>query len=273
MQNILVATDLSERSDRAVNRAFHLARELDARLLVVSIIDDNLPKDVMEHYEKAAERALDRIIAANQQAGTVDLEGRILRGDPSVSIATLAQTENAGLLVLGIHRDRLIADTLRDTTMQRVLHQTTCPVLIVRNPSSGPYRSVIGAVDFSPASAAALRAAVRVAPKAKLRAVHALQVPFKGLMPGDVHAPFLREARVAESGWRKTETLPEAAEHVDIVEGSASDVLDAAIREHGADLVAVGAHARTGIVARVLGSLTRSLIREATIDVIVARPA
>ncbi|SPH17355.1 Putative universal stress protein [Defluviimonas aquaemixtae] len=272
MQNILVATDLSERGDRAVGRAIHLARELGARLLIATVVDEDLPKHIADAYEKGAEIALDQIVAALCKSGKGDPGCRVLRGDPSLAIATLAQAEQADLLVLGIHRIRAIGDGLRNTTMERVLRQASCPVLIARNPAGGPYRGVVGAVDFSPASAAALRAAAMVAPKARLRAVHAMHVPFKGLMPSDTQAPFLREAQAAERDWRKSETLPSTLEKVEIIEGSAFDVLADAIRANGADLVAVGTHARSGLATRLLGSFATSLIRNVTTDVILARP-
>ena len=272
MQKILVATDLSERGDRAVGRAFQLAHDLGADLLIATVIDEDLPKQVSDAYAKGAETALDQIIAAHSQSGSVKHDRRVMRGDPSLSIATLAQVEQADLLVLGFHRVRAIGDALRATTMERVLRQAACPVLVVRNPASGPYHSIVGAVDFSPASAAALRAAAKVAPKVRIQAVHAMHVPFKGLMPSDTQAPFLREAQAAEKAWRKTESLPGTLDKVEIIEGSAVDVLADAVRNHGADLVAVGAHARSGLASRFLGSFATTLIREVQTDVVVARP-
>lgn len=272
MQNILVATDLSERGDRAVSRAARLARDLGARLLVVTVVDGELPDDIADAYTEGAEAALDRIVAALGKLAKTGYQRHVLRGDPALAIATLAQAEAADLLVIGTHRERPFVDAFRDTTMERVVRQARCPVLIARNPAAGPYRGVVGAVDFSPAAAAALRAAAAIAPKARLCAVHALHIPFKGLMPTETDAPFLREARAAERDWRKSEALPEALDKVEIVEGAVLDVLAEAIRKNGADLVAVGAHAGAGLVTSLLGGFATGLIRNAGADVIVARP-
>ena len=45
---ITVATDLSERSDRAVRRAADLARTYGASLTVLNIVDADLPDDLEE---------------------------------------------------------------------------------------------------------------------------------------------------------------------------------------------------------------------------------
>ena len=40
MKRIVVATDMSERSDRAIERALKLASDINARCTVVSIVDE-----------------------------------------------------------------------------------------------------------------------------------------------------------------------------------------------------------------------------------------
>ena len=42
-KHILMASDLSPRSERALRRAFLLAEEFDAKLTVLSIVDSDLP--------------------------------------------------------------------------------------------------------------------------------------------------------------------------------------------------------------------------------------
>ncbi|AZQ69050.1 universal stress protein [Silicimonas algicola] len=46
MKHIVVATDMSERSDRALARALSLARETGARCTVTSVVEDALPEDL-----------------------------------------------------------------------------------------------------------------------------------------------------------------------------------------------------------------------------------
>lgn len=271
MSVFLVTTDLSARGDRAVRRAFALARSHNARLIVASVVDDDLPSPIGAELAAGAERSLAQIVAADPDHASVDYETRVLRGDPSLTIATLASSEAVDLLIIGSHRPRPVADMFRDTTMQRILRQASCPVLLVRNPVGQPYRRVLAATDFSPASAAALRTASEIATDAPIVAVHALHVPFRGLMPQDSALPFVNEARAAEAEWRRTERLPDSLGTVTITEGPATEVMAEALANSGADLIAVGAHSRAGLATHLLGSFATMLVQSAPTDLLITR--
>jgi nucleotide-binding universal stress UspA family protein len=273
MKNLIVATDLSERGDRAVQRAFLLASRLPASLAIVTVIDDSLPAGIADTMVRAAEAELARIVTAHPLAATVPHEIRVVRGDPALAIAALAAAERTDLLILGVHRDRPVADFFRETTMERIVRQVGCPVLLVRRPAVAPYGTVVAAVDFSPASATALCKAAELAPEARLAGVHAFHVPYRGLMPADAVGSFLGEAEAAEAGWRRTESLPAALGKVALLEGAIGQVLTDAVRSEGADLIALGAHARGGLHNALIGSFAARMIRDAPCDLLIARPA
>ncbi|MCI3953055.1 MAG: universal stress protein UspA, partial [Burkholderiales bacterium] len=48
MRMILVGTDLSSRSDRALHRAAFLARQFKARLLLLHVVDDDQPPALVD---------------------------------------------------------------------------------------------------------------------------------------------------------------------------------------------------------------------------------
>jgi len=52
MKKFLMATDLSARSDRAVERAVALARELGAKLKIVHVVDEDLPASLADNQQK-----------------------------------------------------------------------------------------------------------------------------------------------------------------------------------------------------------------------------
>lgn len=272
MKHLIVATDLSERGDRALQRAFILASGLGAKLTIATVVDDSLPGSIAETMARAAEAELARIVAAHPLAASVPHEIRVARGDPALAIAALAAAERADLLVLGVHRDRPLADLFRETTMERIVRQVGCPVLLVRRPAVAAYGAVVGAVDFSPASAAALRKAAEVAPGARLVAVHAVHVPYRGLMPADAAGSFIGEAEAAEAGWRQRETLPAALGKVALVEGAIGQVLTDVVRREDAELITVGAHARSGVHNALVGSFATRMMRDAPCDLLIARP-
>lgn len=275
MTTYLVATDLSERGDRAVQRAFDLAARNGAELVLTSIVDDTLPSDITERLAEEIAARLARMAAAAAGAGGVTHRVAVRIGDPADAIAALASEEEAALLILGLHRLRPLLDAMRDTTMQRVARMSPCPVLLVRDPVDGPYASVVAAIDFSPAAAAAVRMAARVAPQATIRPVHAMHVPYKGLMARSGtaadYAPFRHEAEAARDDWLAVEMLPEGLPEVEIAEGSVGDVLARALKG-GATLLALGTHARSGLYGFLAGSHCTELMRDPPCDLLIVRP-
>lgn len=272
MHTIIVATDLSERADRAVQRAFLLARETGAKLIVATVVDDGLPASVADLVVGASADRLAQVIAANVNVFAVEHVARVLRGDPAPMIVGLAATEKADLLVLGLHRPRLIADMFRETTMERIVRHVRYPVLLVSAPAAASYAGVLAAIDFSSACAAAVRHAHALAPKAPITAVHALHVPYRGLLPADTITSFLGDAKTAEAGWRRAQPLPSALGAVELVEGAIEQVLAQVRARTGADLLALGAHGRSGVYAALVGSLVARLMREPLCDLLIARP-
>lgn len=274
MTTYLVATDLSERGDRAVQRAFDLAARNGAELVLTSIVDDTLPSDIAGRLAEDIAARLTRMAAAVAGASDVTHRVAVRIGDPAEAIAALASEEQAALLVLGLHRLRPLLDAMRDTTMQRVARTSPCPVLLVREPVDGPYQTVVAAVDFSPAAAAAVRMAARVAPGATIRPVHAMHVPYKGLMARSGtaadYAPFRHEAEAARDDWLAAETLPEGLPEVEIAEGTVTEVLARALK--GATLLALGTHARSGLYGFLAGSHCTGLMRDPPCDLLIVRP-
>ncbi|MGC9368941.1 MAG: universal stress protein [Paracoccaceae bacterium] len=275
MKHLLVATDLSPRADRSVARAFELAGKLGARLTLLTVVDDALPDDMAHQMKSSAEARLDQFAASHKGAEKVRHETRAVIGDPVGTISAVAATEQADLLVLGVHRARPFLDMLRETTMERIVRLQDCPVLLVTDPVDHPYNTVLAALDFAPASTHALCLAAELAPDAALHGVHVVHIPYKGYSPAagaaSTAAPFLREARDSYTLWRDQATLPEKLGEVDLIEGAAVSVVTTRAANLGCDLLAIGAHGRVGGAPAFLGSLANDLIRNPPCDLLIAR--
>ena len=76
--NILVATDLSIRSERALRRAAKLAEQHDARLTVLCIVDEDLP-------QRVATRMRDAMIEGLEIDGRGGAIGEFLQYGPLIA--------------------------------------------------------------------------------------------------------------------------------------------------------------------------------------------
>ena len=63
MRTFLAASDLSTRSDRAVAQAAHLAARTGARLVLLNVVDDELPAAVFNEERNLSLRILEETAA------------------------------------------------------------------------------------------------------------------------------------------------------------------------------------------------------------------
>lgn len=270
IRTILVATDLSTRSDRAVARAFALGRATGAHVRVVAVVDDHLPSEMVNSLKAAAGQRLQRATEDSGLGAAATAE--VLTGDVAAVLATAS--DSADLVVLGLHRARALGDAFRETTMERIVRLAARPVLLVAEPADHSYMSVLAAIDFSPASAQALRVAAAIAPDANVTALHAVHIPYRGLIGNSAAAaaPFIEDATAHRTRWMASEEPPLSGE-VKIVEGAPATVLANAHQSLSPDLLVLGAHSRSGLSVKLLGGLTAEIIRNPPTDVLIARPA
>lgn len=272
MPRYFVATDLSDRGDRAVHRAILLSIRQGARLTVLTVVDDALPSALAAQVAKAAEVELTRIVASFPESPKADIHIEVVTGDPARVVAERAMNGKADLLILGRHRDRPFSDIFRQTTAERIISLVSCPVLMVSATPAAPYGHVLNAVDFSPASAAAAKTAMSLAPEARHDGLHVYHVPFRGLMSGDQIPAFLHEAETTEADWRTHFAIGADVLPIRLTDGAVQSELTQAIAKDGPDLIAVGAHGRSALSRAVLGSVTTMLMREPPCDLLIVRP-
>lgn len=276
MHSILVATDLSHRSDRAVARAFLIAEETGARLTVLAVVDEDLPEAIANAVLEKTRERLSGLCRTLRQKSEVAHEEMVISGDPIRDINRVADEIGADLLVVGRHRIRPFMDLFMSTTVEKIIRVAAVPVLLTCNVVDRPYERAVSAVDLSPASAAALRNARLVAPKASIHAFHAYAVPFRGFIGGDHPSEggrgLFREAAQADLDvWKTGAHLPEDLHDIDLVEAAVGEALRAAVARVKPDFLALGAHGRATLSPTRLGSFTEELLRDPPCDLLIAR--
>ncbi|MEQ8860667.1 MAG: universal stress protein [Pseudomonadales bacterium] len=283
--HILIASDLTARSDRAIPRAYMLASQLKGSLTVAHVMDAELPDDFRRHSAEWAERALRAELERCRTGNRVKTTVAIRTGDPRVEVARLAESTGADLIVLGIHSAApTAAKTFAETTAGRIVQSTLKPILVVRNPADEPYQRAVIGVDFSPFSLAAIRQIVEYAPGADLHLVHAYRVPYAGFMgnPSTQESvayaerleldTFLRtEMEALESRARNTGktfgTLQTSVE-----EGHPEQVIRDACGRVQADIVVLGTHSRASFSRSIWGSVALDILGNPPCDVMIAKP-
>lgn len=286
LKRILVATDFSRLGNDAVRRATLLAERENAELLIVHAFprlaaleaafgfDDKL----QTRLHAAAEANIGTLVETARIATAGRVRAEIAEGSAHRAVADVSETFRPDLVVIGAHGKGTLQQFFLGGTAARILSHAACPVLVARQPAEADYRRALAAVDLGPRSGTVVRAALVVAARGHVTAVHAYQAPFEAQLRYK-HFPeedILRYAEAALGAARgKMDALfatPELA-GLDIerriVRGDPNPALPDAIRELDADLIVVGKHGGSRIGEAVMGSVSRFLAYYAPCDVLV----
>ena len=278
MQRLLVATDLSERSNRAVRRAGMLARDLRASLTLLHVVDDDRPQQFISAEIASAQQLLDTIAATMLQ--DVNCETLVELGDPFDGISRVAKSRGVDLIVMGAHRKQLLREIFVGTSIERVTRQRIAPVLMVNTDVAGPYRRSIVAIDLSGHSGHALQIArsLGIFSDSLLVVVHAFDVFAKGTMSyADVDRDTIeryteqtaRDARSEVSAFVDALGAGVGPYTVRVKEGRPASVIQEVSKAEDADLVVLATHGRTGLLKFLLGSVTEEVMARLERDILV----
>jgi nucleotide-binding universal stress UspA family protein len=135
--HILVAIENSEADRTVLAHIEQLARLTDARLLLVHVADgwaarnfeelqlresDEMRED-REYLERVCKELVDRGFKAR---------ARLAMGDPATQLVKVAAEEGVDLIAMSTHGHRFLNDLIHGSTADRVRHNVTVPVLMVR---------------------------------------------------------------------------------------------------------------------------------------------
>lgn len=283
MKTILVATDFSERSDRALRRATLLSRQFEAKLHVVHVVDDDQPKRVVDAEHDQASKLLRQLVETLRDVDGVDCDMRVTLASPFAGIVRAAEELGPDLLVIGPHRRQVLRDVFIGTTAERTIRSVGCPVLMVNATPAGRYRHVLQTTDLSDGSRDALRRLpdLKIAKNVKTSLLYvfdspALRLTFSGSIPKEEQAHYLDdEKRDASRNLAKFVVASGLEECRQITRHEAStahhEILKSAAEEK-ADLIVLSTHGRSGVAKLLIGSVTEQVLKNSTVDVLAIPP-
>jgi nucleotide-binding universal stress UspA family protein len=154
VKTILLTTDLSDTSKRAIEPALALARNFGARLVLAHVGElppdstfqrqDLALEDAVDRQRERARQGLSRFAAENLPEG-VQADLVVALGVPHTEIVRLARELDADLIAMATHGRGFISHAMLGSTTEKVLRRTDCPVLVVRDPGSKrPHRLAAG---------------------------------------------------------------------------------------------------------------------------------
>ena len=146
-RNILVATDGSKLSQKAVRTAAKLASAVGARLTGVYVMPEYMPpiygeaslyvtqvspKNFKAAMEKDAKAALAVVAIEAETAGAPSTGVKATNAQPWSAIVSAARSKKCDLIVMASHGRRGLAGLLLGSETTKVLTHSKVPVLVVR---------------------------------------------------------------------------------------------------------------------------------------------
>jgi nucleotide-binding universal stress UspA family protein len=144
-KKILTAIDFSKNSDYAFQYALTLARQFQAELTIIHVINEPVdlrgfyvPHISFEQLEKEIEEGAEKMMGKFCQTVMGDFtnyQTAIVSGIPYEEIIKKAGDIGSSLIVLGTHGRTGLDHIIFGSTAERVVRGASCPVLTIRMPA------------------------------------------------------------------------------------------------------------------------------------------
>jgi nucleotide-binding universal stress UspA family protein len=148
VSKILIATDGSKTAANAASFAVDLAKQLNASMIILSIIDNRIlaaqivpaaetvmhvTEPIEDYLKEAAEGYVEKIKKLCDKVG-IEYKTSITTGHPVEEIVNEATRAEVDLIVMGSHgKSALVATVLGSVTYGVIHRDTKIPVLVVRD--------------------------------------------------------------------------------------------------------------------------------------------
>jgi nucleotide-binding universal stress UspA family protein len=139
IHTILHPTDFSESADQAFHLACSLARDHNARLIVLHVMPTpittlgGMPAVPPIPDEYGREELAQKLRAVQAPPPAIPLDHMLEEGDPIATILQLAERVPCDLIVMGTHGRRGLGRLLMGSVAEEVMRKAPCPVLTVRS--------------------------------------------------------------------------------------------------------------------------------------------
>lgn len=138
-KKIIFPTDFSHTGDAALEMATSLARDSDAKLLIVHVEEPPMAYGSGEMYyglpdpdEEHLKELLSNVVPTDEK---VPYEHHMITGSPASAICRLADDQNAEMIIMGTHGRTGVMRLLMGSVAEEVVRRAPCPVLTFKQPA------------------------------------------------------------------------------------------------------------------------------------------
>jgi nucleotide-binding universal stress UspA family protein len=291
--SILCPVDFSEPSRAALRYSAAIAEHFAAQLMVVTIDDPLLHEaaDIAlgpEWLTDDSLKELERFVAhtfEHRPHGFVEMKLDAIKGKPAQEILRLANAPGCDLIVMSSHGLTGVRKLFFGSITERVLRETTVPVLVAPASDPGPrsledikpfIRRILAPIDLTAATARQVRIAWGLAEALDVPLVLAHVVEPARLRPGVLrrlpNIDVERRARADKALGELTATIPPRIKSEALVTyGDPAEEIAKVARDRRAGLIVIGLHA-SPLAGPRMGSVTYRVLCLSPATLVLALP-
>jgi nucleotide-binding universal stress UspA family protein len=178
LKSVLVATDMTESSDKALEHGIAIARHYGATLYVAYVVSSMgftlAGPEAVQCAVEVSRRDIDSLVAQLFVSGKlfgIEVQPVVLQGNVDTEMDSFVRAHQIDLIVVGTHGRRGMSRLFFGSTAQLIAKCCCCPVLTVGPHASGPWlgnpadleKPLLFATAFNSASTNAMPYAVALA--------------------------------------------------------------------------------------------------------------
>ena len=284
IKRILVGIDVFEKSNNVLKRALVIARENEAELFIVHAVETpwlSVPSyfgsKELDIDIKGITKTIEKKLKALNMDKKVPYFIYVKEDDADGLLLCAAKWSKADMMVLGAHSKTKSRKRFLGSIVQKVVHQSHLPVLVVKNNATRAYKNIVAPTDFQTQSKQSILFAKNVFPGLKINIVNAFQTVYAMEAPYAIMGPDITEYKNASISSAKKE-MKNFIQEVSLKKGEILDgeldskeALIKYINKNCYDLVVVGSRGTSGFKS-LLGSVAIYILRETTSDVLIYVP-
>lgn len=282
--SILIPVDGSATAKRAATFGCALAKQYDAHIDALHVLEEQslLPGEIGDQNPSEQGREVLDEITELATGCDIMVETHLVEGQPNEVITGHADENDIDLVVMGRHGRGGLKERLLGTVTDRVLRQTSVPVLTVpggdvENTTSIEYDRILITTDGSENAEQAAHYGVDIAQHLDAM-LHLLNVVDVQAEAGAFDAGGVTEDYIEHLETEGREAIERLAQQVDdsditmqtaVEQGVSHEAIAEYAAENGIDLIVMASEGESNIASQSLGSVTDRVLRTVDVPVLV----
>jgi len=279
-KTLVAAVDQTRAGKEAYVQAMTLAAAARARLVAVSVmpgLDGNMDLLKIPDARTVLRRPFENSLReAADQAASHGLSVKTILGEgiPADGILDAAESEEAGLIIMGNKRRNHVQSVLVGRTAARVIGDSPCDALLIPEGAKLDFSRVLIAIDGSKYSMAAAQRGLDIALSygGEVFALSVIDVPMERSLIYGVLEQARGKALTALNALAEKGEKFGVKVTTEIREGTPYKVIAEYAEEIGAGLLALGSFGKTGLRRLLMGGVVERVLALSSRPVLVVKP-